>query len=143
MPIPNTKIFLNSTILAGGGFPLKPNAAGDFTLGVTGVASGSWVAGVGDLNGDGVADIVIGSAGDDDKAADGCRADLCHPVQLCAGHHGVCSGWGRNPTLKGSHRFLGHLYSPVRRMCAHPRGEMWARRSAGVLWPSCFRLAAA
>ena len=56
---------------------------------------------------------------------------------------GVCSGWGRNPTLRGFHRFFGHLYSPVRRMCAHPRGEMWARRSAGVLWPSCFRLAAA
>ncbi len=73
MPIPNTKVLLNSTILAGGGFTLRPNAAGDFTPALTGVASGSWVAGVGDLNGDGVADIDIGPAGDDDKAADAGR----------------------------------------------------------------------
>ena len=73
MPIPNTKIFLNSTILAGGGFGLTPNAAGDFTPLVTGVPSTSWVAGVGDLNGDGVADIAVGASGDDDKAADAGR----------------------------------------------------------------------
>lgn len=73
MPIPNTKVFLNSTILAGVGFNLTPNAVGDFTPALTAVASSSWVAGVGVWNGDGVADIAIGSAGDDGKAADAGR----------------------------------------------------------------------
>ena len=33
---------------------------------------------------------------------------------------------------------LGQRYSPVKLMCSHPRGEMWARNSAGFSRPACF-----
>jgi len=89
MPIPNTKVLLNSTLLAGGGFTLTPNAAGDFSPALTGVASASWVAGVGDLNGDGVADIAIGSAGDDDKAVDAGRIFVTLSSFAAGTTHGI------------------------------------------------------
>jgi hypothetical protein len=73
MPIPNTKIYLGSTILAGGGFSLTPNAAGDFAPTVITGSSPNWLAGLGDLNGDGIADIAVGASGDDDKAVDAGR----------------------------------------------------------------------
>ena len=73
MPVPNTKVFLGSTILAGGGYSLTPNAAGDFAPTVTGNSAPAWLASVGDLNGDGVADIAVGASGDDDKALDAGR----------------------------------------------------------------------
>jgi Ca2+-binding RTX toxin-like protein len=73
MPVPNTKVFLGSTILAGGGYSLTPNAAGDFAPTVTGNSAPAWLASVGDLNGDGVADVAVGASGDDDKALDAGR----------------------------------------------------------------------
>jgi hypothetical protein len=47
---------------------------------------------------------------------------------------------GRMPWGAGSyHKDFGHLYSPVSRICAHPRGEVCARRLAGLSSPSRFR----
>ena len=73
MPVPNTKILLGSTILSGGGFTLTPNAVGDFAPTLTGLSAPPWLASVGDLNGDGVADLAIGASGDDDRRADAGR----------------------------------------------------------------------
>lgn len=73
MPVPNTKVFLNSAILAGGGYTLTPNAPGDLTSTLAPAPATGWVASVGDLNGDGVADVAVGAAGDDDKAAEAGR----------------------------------------------------------------------
>ena len=68
MSTPVSKIFLSTAISSGGGYRLLPSAPGDF-----GMAGSPWVAGAGDLNGDGVADIVVGAASDDDKATDAGR----------------------------------------------------------------------
>ncbi|MBE0554998.1 MAG: FG-GAP repeat protein, partial [Rhodobacteraceae bacterium] len=73
MPVPNTKVFLNSAILAEGGYTLTPNAPGDLTSTLAPAPATGWVASVGDLNGDGVADVAVGAAGDDDKAAEAGR----------------------------------------------------------------------
>ena len=73
MPIPQTKVFLNPTILAGGGYALTPNAAGDLASTLATVPATGWVSSVGDLNGDGIADVAVGAAGDDDKAAEAGR----------------------------------------------------------------------
>lgn len=73
MPVPNTKIFLGSTILSGGGFTLTPNAVGDFAPTLTGLSAPAWLASVGDLNGDGIVDLAIGASGDDDRQADAGR----------------------------------------------------------------------
>ena len=73
MPVPQTKIFLNSTILAGGGYTLTPNAAGDLTSTLAPAPATGWVASVGDLNDDCIADVAVGAAGDDDKAAEAGR----------------------------------------------------------------------
>ena len=42
-------------------------------------------------------------------------------------------------TLRRFGHDFGHLYSPVRRICAHPRGEVCARRFGGLSNPSLFR----
>ena len=43
-------------------------------------------------------------------------------------------------TLQGvSTTVLGHRYSPVSRICAHPSGEMGVRSSGGTLSPSLWR----
>ena len=73
MPIPNTKVFLNSAILTGGGYTLTPNAAGDLTSTLAPAPATGWIASVGDLNGDGIAEVAVGAAGDDDKAAEAGR----------------------------------------------------------------------
>ena len=52
---------------------------------------------------------------------------------------GVESGRGRNPTLRAGQRFLGHRYSPVSRIWAHPRGEVCARRWGSTGIPARFR----
>lgn len=73
MPLPNTKVTLNAAIAAGGGYTLRPNANGDLTSTLAPGLAGGWVSTVGDLNGDGIAEVVIGAAGDDDKAAEAGR----------------------------------------------------------------------
>src|SRR3990167_7456084 len=42
-------------------------------------------------------------------------------------------------TLRRFGHDFGHPYSPVRRICAHPRGEVCARRLVGQSNPSLFR----
>ena len=73
MPIPNTKALLGSTILAGGGYSFVTNAPGDLAPVITGAPVPSFVAGIGDLDGDGRADFIFGAPGDDDKALDAGR----------------------------------------------------------------------
>ena len=58
----------------------------------------------------------------------------------------VCSGRLREGAKYYVKRFLlpcdavpGHRYSPLRLMCSHPRGETWARNSAGVAMPAFSR----
>ena len=55
---------------------------------------------------------------------------------------GVGCGKGRNDTLRTIQRFC-HLYSPVSRMWAQPRGEMCGRNSGTTGRPACLRLATA
>ena len=56
--------------------------------------------------------------------------------------NGVGCGKGRNDTLRTIQRFC-HLYSPVSRMWAQPRGEMCGRNSGTTGRPACLRLATA
>jgi Ca2+-binding RTX toxin-like protein len=73
MPIPNTKILLTQTISAGGGYALLSPAPGDLTASPLGLIGPQSVASVNDLNGDGIADLVVGTPGSNDKAADAGR----------------------------------------------------------------------
>lgn len=73
MPVPQTKVLLNSTILSGGGITFSAAAAGDLAPVLTGIPSPTWISGITDLNGDGLADFIIGVPGDDDKAANAGR----------------------------------------------------------------------
>ncbi len=66
------KIYLSSTLLAGGGYRLLPEGVGDFAPGSLGGLLGSWTAGA-DFNADGQVDIVVGAAGSDDKDIDAGR----------------------------------------------------------------------
>lgn len=73
MPVPDTKLYLSSALASGGGYTIVPNAAGDFAPTVTGVSAPAWVTGIADINSDGVADMIIGAPGDDDKTTDAGR----------------------------------------------------------------------
>ncbi|WP_158596225.1 integrin alpha [Oleomonas cavernae] len=84
MPAPQTKAFLDAALLSGNAAQFLPVAPGDFsnTLG-TGPVAG-WLTAIGDLNGDGRADIMIGAPGDDDKAPDAGRVFI-HVDPITAG----------------------------------------------------------
>ena len=73
MPIPNTKIFLGSTILSGGGFTLLSPAPGDLTATPLGVPGPTSIAVATDLDGDGRLDLIVGTPGSDDKTTDAGR----------------------------------------------------------------------
>ena len=139
MPIPNTKVLLNSTLLAGGGFTLTPNAAGDFSPALTGVASASWVAGVGDLNGDGVADIAIGSAGDDDKAVDAGRIFVTLSSFAAGTTHGIADALPGSLIIDGVNAGRYRHKSTCRLdigVCIGGSGK-WrngARKEIGAVW---------
>jgi hypothetical protein len=57
------------------------------------------------------------------------------------GAEGVDLGRGRNRIISFPAHRLCHLYSPVIRICAHPRGEMCGRSSIGQSNPARFRCA--
>lgn len=71
MTIPSNKIQLRASILAGGGYTLNAPAGGDLTATPLGLAGA--VAATTDLNGDGIADLILGTPGSNDKATDAGR----------------------------------------------------------------------
>ena len=74
MPIPFTKLNLSAAVAsATGGYRFLPQASGDFAPTISSIPSAAWVSGITDLNGDGIADIIVGGPGDDDKAVDAGR----------------------------------------------------------------------
>lgn len=73
MPIPDTRVLLSTALTGGGGFTLLPNDTGDFGPALTGTSVPGWFTVLGDINGDGLADIALGAAGDDDKAVNAGR----------------------------------------------------------------------
>lgn len=89
MPAPASKIFLSSIAAGLGGYRILPEAPGDFAPALTDPNGTQWVAAVGDLNGDLVPDIIVGSPGSNDKAVDAGRVFVAMgqsggsaPVQL-------------------------------------------------------------
>lgn len=81
---------------------------------------------------------------------DAATREPCSPPNLAAGkpliskrmdggENGVECRGVQDRTLRRFGHDFGHLYSPVRRICAHPRGEVCARRLGGLSNPSLFR----
>lgn len=105
MPIPKTKIVLSSTIAAAGGYSLLTPKAGDLTATPLGMISPNFMASVADLNGDGIADLIVGTPGSNDKAVDAGRV----MVTLGAGvpgtavdmSHGTPTTWIIDGVLAG------------------------------------------
>ncbi|WPB86022.1 hypothetical protein [Sediminicoccus rosea] len=73
MPIPATKLFLTTALTAGGAYQLLPESPTDFAPALATPPGSVWISGIADLNGDGLAEIITGAAGSDDKAADAGR----------------------------------------------------------------------
>lgn len=71
MTIPANKIQLRASILAGGGYTLTSPAPADMTASPLALPGG--VGASTDLNGDGIADLIVGTPGSDDKAVDAGR----------------------------------------------------------------------
>lgn len=73
MPIPDNKVQLATSLAQGGGTSILIAAKGDLTATPLGVVGPASIGAVSDLNGDGVADLIIGTPGSDDKAVDAGR----------------------------------------------------------------------
>ncbi len=73
MPLPATKVFLVPASAGIGGYSLTPQEPGDFGFAVTGYPSTAWVTTLGDVNGDGIAEIVAGVPGNSDQIGGGGR----------------------------------------------------------------------
>ncbi len=74
MAIPFTKVYLSSAVSnALTGYRFLPQASGDFAPTVSTVPVDAWASGIADLNSDGIADVIIGAPGDDDKNIDAGR----------------------------------------------------------------------
>jgi hypothetical protein len=84
MPIPSTKVFLSSAVFSSG-YRLISNDTGDLTQTVTGVTAAPWVSGIADLNGDSIADLIVGGPGDDDKEINAGRIYVRYGVSTSGG----------------------------------------------------------
>ncbi|WP_270933141.1 beta strand repeat-containing protein [Falsiroseomonas oryzae] len=73
MPLPATKIVLNAATVGAGGYVLTPQEPGDFDFSVTGYPTSTWVGAIGDLDGDGVAEVVTAAPGNSDQEPGGGR----------------------------------------------------------------------
>ncbi len=73
MPIPSTKITIAAAVTSGLANRLLPNTPGDFSNVLVGAPVAAWVAPIGDLDGDGIPEIVVGAGSDDDKDVDAGR----------------------------------------------------------------------
>ncbi len=73
MPALPAKKYLSSVTSGNGGYTLLPEAPGDLAATLAGIPGVPWVAGIGDLNGDGIPDVIVGAPGSDDKAVDAGR----------------------------------------------------------------------
>ena len=74
MAIPFTKLTLATAVAnAATGYRLLPQAPGDFAPTIATQPYAAWVAGIADLDGDLLPDVVIGAPGDDDKDIDAGR----------------------------------------------------------------------
>ncbi|PWS38984.1 hypothetical protein DFH01_06995 [Falsiroseomonas bella] len=73
MPLPVTKVFLVGATAGSGGYVLTPEETGDMAYVATGFPSASWVTTIGDIDGDGIAEIVAGVPGNGDQEIGGGR----------------------------------------------------------------------
>ena len=73
MPIPTNKLYLSTALTSGSAARILPNAAGDLAPLDPYFATAPWLAAAGDMNGDGLPDLIFGAPGDDDKAVDAGR----------------------------------------------------------------------
>ncbi|MGE0222494.1 MAG: hypothetical protein AB7F35_03750 [Acetobacteraceae bacterium] len=73
MALPAAKLYLSSIAAGIGGYRLLPEQAGDFTSTLTGIVALPAVSGIGDIDGDGIPEVVVGAPGSDDKAVDAGR----------------------------------------------------------------------
>jgi Ca2+-binding RTX toxin-like protein len=70
MPLPATRVILSAAATGSGGYSLTAAEPGDIAYAATGYPSSGWVGVVGDLNGDGIAEVITGAAGSSDKDVD-------------------------------------------------------------------------
>lgn len=81
-------------------------------------------------------EVVVGGEISDRKGVN--LPDVVLPLSAPS-EKGVCSGRGRNRIIRPDCHGFGRLYSPVRRMCAHPSGEICPSNSGEQSNPSADR----